>query len=370
MPVTGIGSPSTLRTTSTTTTPEPNAVTGPGPQPGVQNTGWQAGTNTPQRALDLSLPPPSVSADDLRATMPNPARQQLEASLKTYTTRVETTLGHDAMSIARGKTPVREGDTLTAAQQTELQSAATDLIKDLPLGALNPQLAAAVQSKLQAAGLDTRDIATTKLKDLGQIGGDVARDLIKDLKQNSPTAYYSLAGGLAAAAGVVAWTGGSAKLASLGIKPEIKQNFFDNQLEVKLRGDWDPHFKNFNTTATVTGRVDLGDAGRLSGSVTANSSTGFDNARVQYDLNRPNFNLSAYGTANRNGLETIGGSAVYRPNDDLTLSAGVNHNFQTERTTATAEASWKVNRDVDFALSASHDSAGDSRIGAGVRIRF
>ena len=122
--------------------------------------------------------------------------------------------------------------------------------------------------------------------------------------------------------------------------------------------------------ATVTGKLDLGDAGRLTGSVTANSATGFDNARVQYDLNRPNLNLSAYATANRNGMESVGGSVVYRPNDNLTLSAGVNHNFQTDHTTASAEAAWKVNKDVDFALSASHDSQGDSRIGAGVRIRF
>ena len=69
-------------------------------------------------------------------------------------------------------------------------------------------------------------------------------------------------------------------------------------------------------------------------------------------------------------MESVGGSVVYRPNDNLTLSAGVNHNFQTDHTTASAEAAWKVNKDVDFALSASHDSQGDSRIGAGVRIRF
>jgi hypothetical protein len=114
----------------------------------------------------------------------------------------------------------------------------------------------------------------------------------------------------------------------------------------------------------------MGSAGRLTGSVTANSATGFDNARVQYDLNRPNLNLSAYATANRNGLESVGGNVNYRPTDNLNLSAGVNHNFQTDRTTATAEAAWKVRENVDFALSASHDSAGDSRIGAGVRIRF
>lgn len=364
MPVNGIGSPSAPRVASTTT--QPSAPTGPTPPP--QNNGWTPGSN--HRPLDLSLPKHISSDADVRASMPNPVRAQLEAALATYTSKIETTLGHDAMSMARGRVPVREGDTLSAAQQTELQNASTDFLKSIPLGALSPEIAAGIQGKLEAAGLKTRDPASTKLGDLGSIGGDIAKDLIKDLKQASPAAYYSLAGGLAAAAGVAAWTGGSAKLASLGIKPEVKQKFFDDQLEVKLRGDWDAHFKNFKTTGTVTGRMDLGDAGKLSASVTANSATGFDHGRVQYDLNRPNLNLSAYGTINHSGLETVGGNVGYRHGENLNLSAGINHNFQTDRTTATAEATWKVKKDVDFALSASHDSHGDSRIGAGVRIRF
>ena len=367
MPVNGIGSPSAPRVVGPTPNNQPVATVTP--QAPAQNNGWAPGAN-PNRPLDLSLPKQVVSDADMRASMPNPVRAQLEAALSTYTTRVETTLNHDAMSMARGKTPVREGDALTPQQQTELKNASTDFLKSVPIGALSPELAAGIQAKLQTAGIDTRDIASTKLGDLGNIGGDIAKDLIKDLKQSSPTAYYSLAAGLAAAAGVVAWSGGSAKLSSLGIKPEVKQKFFDDKLEVKLGANWDAHFKNFKATGTVTGKIDMGEAGRLTGSVTANSVTGFDNARLQYDLNRPNLNLSAYATANRSGMESVGGSVVYRPNDNLTLSAGVNHNFQTDHTTASAEAAWKVNKDVDFALSASHDSQGDSRIGAGVRIRF
>ena len=369
MPVNGIGSPSAPKVSGPSNTQRSSDVVGPTPQPATANAGWAAG-NTNQRPLDLSLPKPMVSDADIRASMPNPVRAQLETALNTYTSKIETTLGHDAMSMARGQTPVREGDPMTAAQQTELQNASTDFIKSIPLGALAPDVAAGIQAKLKDAGLDTRDVSSTKLGDLGQIGGDIARDLVKDLKQASPTAYYSLAGGLAAAAGVVAWQGGGSKLASLGIKPEVKTKFFDDKLEVKLGADWDAHFKNFKGTGTVTGRIDMGDAGRLSASVSANSATGFDNARVQYDFNRPNLNLSAYATANANGMGSVGGSVGYRPSDNLSLSAGINHDFQTDRTTASAEAAWKVNKDVDFALSASHDSQGESRVGAGVRIRF
>lgn len=369
MPVNGIGSPSTPRTTSTNATSSTGPTEATSAPVATTNAGWAA-TGSNNRPLDLSVPAPTVSQADLAATRPNPVRTSIEGSLNTFNSRVEVALNHDAMSIARGKTPVREGDPLSAQQQTDLRNAAQDFVKDLPIGAFSPETANAIQSKLIAAGINTRDIASTKLGDLGGIGGDIAKDLIKDLKNDSPTAYYSLAASLAAGAGVAAYTGGSAKLQRLGIKPEVKQGFFDDQLEVKLRGNWDAHFKNFNVTGTVTGRADLGDAGKLTASVSANSATGFESARLQYDLNRPNLNLSAYATANRDGLENVGGTASWRPNDNLSLSAGVNHNFQTDRTTASAEAAWKVNNNTDFALSASHDSMGESRVGAGLRIRF
>jgi len=40
------------------------------------------------------------------------------------------------------------------------------------------------------------------------------------------------------------------------------------------------------------------------------------------------------------------------------------------RLTVGAEAAWKLSRDVDLAVSASHDNQGESRIGVGARIRF
>ncbi len=368
MPVNGIGSPSTPRTTNTTNTTATDSsapAAGPAPQP----TGWQTNGGT-RRTVDPSAAAPQPSQADLDATRPNPIRTALEQNLNTFNSRIEVALNQDAMSIARGRTPVREGDTLTDQQQTDLRNAAQDFLGNIPLGAFSPDVTNAIQQKLTDAGINTRDLSGTRLKDLGSIGGDIAKDLVGDLKDNSPTAYYSLAASLAAGAGIAAYTGGSARLQSLGIKPEVKKGFFDDQLEVNLRGNWDAHFKNFNVTGTVNGRVDLGDAGKLSASVSANSATGFESARVQYDVSRSDLNLSSYATVNRDGLESIGGSVNYRPTDSLTLSGRVDHNFQTDRTTATGEAAWQINKNTDFALSASHDSSGDSRVGVGLRIKF
>lgn len=303
-------------------------------------------------------------------TASNPVQAAMNQAIDRYTTRVQTNLHHDAMSLARGEQPFRAGDSLTAAQQDELKKASVDFVKDIPIGALSPELAAAVQSKLKAANIDVRDIASTKLGDLGDIGGDIAKDLVKDLKSDNPAVFYGLAAGAAAAAGYVAWTNGSAGLSKLGIKPEIKQNFFDGQLSVKLGADWQSHFKDFKATATVAGNVSLGDYGRLTGSVTANSATGIDRATVGYDITRPNWNLSANAAFNAQGLESVSGRANYQVNDNLRLSAGIDHNFQTSTTSAYGEAAWKVNNNTDFALSARRNSDGSSYVGAGLNIRF
>ncbi len=361
-PLTG----STGVSTPSTTTPAAPAAT-----PDTSSAGWTARTGA-RGTVDTSVRAPSVSSADIQASLPHPVRQAVTANIDRLTSRIETTLNHDAMSLARGRTPVREGDPLTDAQQTELRNAATDFVKDLPIGALSPEVAQTVQARLSAAGIPVRDIASTRLGDLGQIGGDIARDLVKGLRSNSPAAFYGLAAGAAAVAGYAAWTGGSQKLASLGIKPEVKQSFFDSQLEVKLRGDWQAHFKDFKATATVIGRHDFGNGSAVSGSVVANSQTGFESANLQYNLSRPDLNLSAsaYANINRGGLQSAGGSITYQPNDAFRLSAGIDQNFQTNRTTATAEATWRLRDNIDFALSASHDSRGDSRVGVGLRIPF
>ncbi len=294
----------------------------------------------------------------------------LNQAIDRYTSRVQTQLHHDAMSLARGEQPFRNGDALSATQQDELKKASVDFVKDLPIGALSPQLAAAVKAKLKAANIEVRDLASTKLGDLGDIGGDIAKDLVKDLKSDSPAVFYGLAAGAAVAAGYVAWSKGSEGLSKLGIKPEVKQSFFDGQLSLKLGADWQAHFKDFKATATVAGNVNLGDYGRLTGSVTANSATGIDNAAITYNLDRPNWNLSATAAFNSQGLESATGRANWNVNENLRLSAGVDHNFQTNSTSAFGEAAWRVNRDVDLAISARRDTNGNSYVGAGLNIRF
>ena len=250
-------------------------------------------------------------------------------------------------------------------------NAATEFLKGIPIGALSPDVAAAINDGLKRQGIEARDASTTKLGDLGGLGQDVIKSLLSKLKTNSPAGYYSLAATAAAAAGIVAWTGGSAKLEKLGIKPEIKQGFFDDHLSVKLKADFGAHFSNLSATGTVEGHIDLaGNAGTLTGSLTANTRTGFESASVGYELTRESFNLSANADFDRRGLASASVSGTWNPNPNLALSGSLSHDFRTQSTTATAEASWKASQNVDFALSASHNSQGDNQVGVGVRIRL
>lgn len=367
--VSGPTGPRPLTGTGTVTHTTPAAPTAPAtPTAPTQPTGWAAGTGS-RGTVDGSVAPPPPAISDVVASLPNPVRGAITTNIDRFQSRLESTLGHDAMSMARGRQPFRNGDTLSDAQMSELKDAAQDFIKDMPLGALSPEIASSVARRLADAGIETRDIHSTRLGDLGRIGADIAKDLVKDLKADSPAAFYGLAAGAAVAAGYAAYSGGSERLQRLGIRPQIKTSFFDDKLEVKLRGDWQAHFKDFKATGTVAYNQQLNDNWRLSGHVSADRS-GLVDAGLTARYSSTTTEGIAYVNANRSGLLNAGAAFTYSPNENFRLSGGIDHNFQTNRTTANAEAAWRVRDNVDFALSASHDSQGDSRVGAGLRIRW
>src|SRR5262245_39567444 len=63
-------------------------------------------------------------------TAPLTSDPVMQAALDRYRGRFESILHLDAMSLARGHQPWRDGDTLTDQQQKDLVRATTDLLKD------------------------------------------------------------------------------------------------------------------------------------------------------------------------------------------------------------------------------------------------
>ncbi|MFZ5469795.1 MAG: hypothetical protein ACOZIN_10190 [Myxococcota bacterium] len=323
----------------------------------------------------------------------------MRAAIDRFTSRVETTLHHDPLSAARLMRPTHQDDPLTEAQLATLDEAANELLLSIPLGALAPGLATTIQARLAEHDIKVTDPSTLQLKDLGKLGSDIAKDIIKDFKQelkqfrrDSPAAYYSLAGSLALAVGYAAWTSGAGRLEQLGIKPELKRRFFDKRLELKARAD------KQTLGLEARGHLNAGP-GVLSGAVSVNTREGLSAAEVGYSIARPKWSLSSGANADAQGFKTLNAQlgyrpleslhvtakaahdfraerttasleTSYRPRESFNLSAGLTHDFGAERTTANLEASYRHSSHVDFALSGSHDSEGESRIGAGMRVRF
>ena len=135
----------------------------------------------------------------------------VDAAMKRFARRTQRALGDDAMSMARraaGLEPARP-DHLTEAQLADLESAAVDLIKELPVRALSPELASRLEHEIKRRGLDVNDPGAYTLGNLGELGSEVAKESVAKLKKDHPGAYYGLAAGAAVGGAVYAYRHGS-----------------------------------------------------------------------------------------------------------------------------------------------------------------
>lgn len=282
--------------------------------------GWSP-RSAPRRPLELRLPPladPGGAAAALRTTpaqkalapaavpLDTPVQQALVASIDRYTAQVQAALHHDAKSLASGQAPVLAGDTLSADQLAQLQSASLDFLKGLPVGALAPQAVARLTDQLAAKGVDTTDLASRPLGALGDTGHAFAQELLSQLRSgDAPTQAYALAGTLAAVAGYSAWTQGSQGLAALGFRPEFQRSLFDDRLQVKAGAGWQAELKDFSVSASATGKQELGRAGTLAASGAVSTKNGFEGGSVGWSVERPNWNLAATAALSKKGLDSV-----------------------------------------------------------------
>lgn len=325
-------SQSTLRTTSSTPTQTPAQTRQAAPP--TPRAGWGPKTAAPATGADGFGAPKRPSMESLgkaimAATTPvaaGPAQQAMIQSVDQLTAQVQTILHHDAKSLAQGLAPARAGEPLSAEQQSQLDAAAVDFLKSLPVGALAPAVAARLQAQLKDANVEVGDLATTRLGDLGAVGKALANQVLQAGPRDSPAAYYGLAGGLAAAVGYVGWTKGSEGLAALGIKPELKKGFFDDRLSVTLSGEFGARLQDLQVSGTVAGQTTFSNGGQLSGSLTTNSRAGLQAAEARYSLEKPNWNFAAAWVRTADGQQTG------------TLTTGVKNELLSASVTATRNA--------------------------------
>lgn len=239
-------------------------------------------------------------------------RTRSEAAVNTFHDRLRTILHHDAMSLAEGHTPVRSGDTLTPGQQGELTDAAKDMLMDMPIGALSPQMTGELRSYLDRQGVSADNLETKTLGDLGDVGGDLAKKWADDLKDSTPAAYYGLLGAAGAAVGAYGYLQGSEALKDLGIKPEVKTSLFGDHIKVRAEAMWERRFRNPNLNADINGTYRLNDLtfrGNLNVD-TRNLDATHGGAGVRWGTNATHLDAEVNASVD-NGLDTIRLSGRY-----------------------------------------------------------
>jgi hypothetical protein len=366
MPVNGPTGPSNAgppRPTTTTETEDPTQL----PTTQVINTedtsalpSWMPNrTRAPRTEVDASVP---ITSDTV-----------MQAAIDRFKVRFDSILHVDAMSLARGHQPFREGDTLTDQQQKDLMRATTDLLKDTPVSKLSPDLQSAVEGALRSRGIH-RDLATTRLGDLGDAGEDLAKSFAAGLKSDKPGVYYGIGASAAAVLGYAAWEGGSDAMRRLGVKPEVKTKLFNDHLRVGAGADFDPHFAN--PRARLLANLDFPGQGigrpdfRLGADARLTTGGEIETLTTSASMSTEHFSATAGATLRGNQVDTIAAAFSYTPTSSFALSGGAMWYEPDRRLTVGAEAAWRLSRDVSVGVSASHDNQGDSRVGVGARIAF
>ena len=124
--------------------PETTPVSGP-----ANN---QPGVNRPLN-LNLNLNDSWEVGGSQGPTLSPAVREKADTAVNNFDSRLRSILNHDAMSLAEGQTPFRNGDTLTDTQRNDLQDATKDMLMDMPIGALSPNMTGELREFLDRQGV-------------------------------------------------------------------------------------------------------------------------------------------------------------------------------------------------------------------------
>ncbi len=392
--MTGVGKtsspvpPSTGRTGGTAGTEQTPQATGNAPTEGADGKSTE---NEPERLSQRDM----FEDGPVRfSTAQDPQQRRLANATSRFSGRLEDILNVDAMSMAQGQTPHQGA--LSDDQKSALTSATADFVADMPLGTLAPQFGDAVRSRLSGMGIQLDNINNMTLNEVGDhvgdragdFAGDMAKGWANDLKDNSPGAYYGLLAAGATAVGTTAYLGGSDALKSVGLKPKFKTQLFNRSVTARAEATWDKGFNDFKLGGSLEGRVGNPNQGvgqfsaglgySLDGQATGvlRHQLSLGNGRQPRDIDDivPGASYGYWQTTaqfNQQGLERVDTElSLTKPTNGFSLAADAGYNFQTERSQAGVSLRYQPSSNIDFALSGSHDSAGDSQIGLGFRMRF
>jgi hypothetical protein len=304
----------------------------------------------------------------------------VQRALDQFTAAMTHTLRMDAYGAALGG-PLDPARGLTDAEQSAVKKALTNLLREMPIGALAPEMTDALGELMRGRGMSTAGLESKRLRDLGDIGGDAVKQMVENLKDEKPAVFYGLAAGLATAVGAVAYTQGTD---AIGIKPEFKTKFFNDQFIAKVRAEWGPKFADPKITTRLEhhGTLNIGDtpfSTTLGVGVVAQGKTFKDLEATGLELSG-----SMYGVLNNGGQLAISGHAIGSAGNGLeqvtlsgaylnapwTAGASVSYFAQEERTVGQLSVGYKPQKNVEWALVGTMDSKGEKYVGVGLKVGF
>ncbi len=324
-------------------------------------------------------------------------REKADAAVNKFASRLRRIMNHDAMSLAEGRSPVRAGDSLTENQQQQLASAAKDMMMNMPIGALSPQKTRELRSYLQGEGISTDNLETKTLKDLGKVGGDLAKQWASELKSDNPAVYYGLLGASSVAIGAYGFLQGSEALKKLGIKPQVKTKLFSNHVSLKTEAMWDKRFSNPSLATSIEGNYRAGDL-RLRSNLTVDTrnldevtggvgarwgsdktyvdaavngnKNGVDSVVLSGRYTGANYTVSGVATMNDNlDLSTIDANYAYN-GDDFYVRGRARADLINNNNSVEVRAGYQPTDNLDFGVRGGYSKEKGANVGVGVTWRF
>jgi hypothetical protein len=309
--------------------------------------------------LDLSVPKTTAIGIQLdAATKKTVIDSVTRQALDNFTLRLEQALRVDArglaLNAAEGRVPLAMGGSLSPDQEREVMRAARTLLRELPVGALAPDLVTHVESFLDKRGVPHGDIATTRVKDLGDVGEALLDKMLSTFRGERPAVFYGLAVGAAGALGAVTYLEGTDTLKSLGIAPEIKTGLFNDALQARLGLQWGKKLTNPEVQLGLQTSQPF-----TLGTTPLTGTFGVHGVMAGKDFGH----LEARGFAVTSSVtgRTVGG---------IDLAASATYFTQDGRVLTSVSAGYQPTRDLGVFAFGSHDSKGTTAVGLGVQIRF
>lgn len=328
-----------------------------------------------------------VKNDNLSPTV----EAKIDNAMDRFSNRLENALSHNGLDLARsaatgselGFDIFNQTGEATPAQTKAVQRALTDLVGDLPVAAFSDGLAETLTSFFTSKGISGDKLQAATLSDFGDAGGDLAKQLVEDFRDDKPVAFYSLATVLAGGAGAAAYFEGSSVLENIGVKPEFSAKVFKGT-KLKLGASWEEKLSNPSFRVGVENRINFQNSTLNLTSEAQAIFSGPDLGSV--DLSGWRVSSTLHTDDNRSGIRVWAsdndttdwgiaegmqaGTNVWHRTDNFQFSGNATYNFDQDRFNAQISADYRPNENVSFGLFGRHDSAGETQIGIGGRIRF